>query len=173
MRLLSCSFPAAQLLCGSWSRPPASPGGSAKGLPWAEISTHLLSRWGFRPSLRPSLPGWFPRKRHRLSGAAMGKSLIKIHTRVRVELRLTNHCLRPLSVRVLRMGPRLQGRLLTAVPPSPLGAASGQGDQLQHLQGNKAVLCCAVPLAQIPPTLSPQNNRFDGGARQVVVDSDT
>nr|KAF6392012.1 FERM domain containing 5 [Pipistrellus kuhlii] len=65
----------------------------------------------------------------------MGKSLIKIHTRVRVELRLTNHCLRPLSVRVLRMGPRLQGRLLTAVPPSPLGATSGQGHQLQHLQG--------------------------------------
>uniref|UniRef100_A0AAA9TB79 FERM domain containing 5 n=1 Tax=Bos taurus TaxID=9913 RepID=A0AAA9TB79_BOVIN len=58
----------------------------------------------------------------------MGKSLIKIHTRVRVQLRLTNHCLRPLSVRILRLGPRLQGRLLTAVPPR-------QGDQLEHLQG--------------------------------------
>uniref|UniRef100_A0A4W2HYN8 FERM domain containing 5 n=1 Tax=Bos indicus x Bos taurus TaxID=30522 RepID=A0A4W2HYN8_BOBOX len=65
----------------------------------------------------------------------MGKSLIKIHTRVRVQLRLTNHCLRPLSVRILRLGPRLQGRLLTAVPPSPLGADSRQGDQLEHLQG--------------------------------------
>lgn len=97
----------------------------------------------------------------------MGKSLIKIHTRVRVQLRLTNHCLRPLSVRILRMGPRLQGRLLTAVPPSPWGATSGQGNQQEHLQGNKTVLCFAVLLAP-----SPQNNRFGEGVRQVVVYSD-
>lgn len=77
----------------------------------------------------------------------MGKSLIKIHTRVRVQLRLTNHCLRPLSVRILRMGPRLQARLLTTVPPGPLGATSRQGKQLEHLQGkiDNLVLLCHSP----------------------------
>uniref|UniRef100_A0A8C2N2C9 FERM domain containing 5 n=1 Tax=Cricetulus griseus TaxID=10029 RepID=A0A8C2N2C9_CRIGR len=65
----------------------------------------------------------------------MGKSLIKIHTRVHVQLRFTNHCLRPLSIRILRMGPRLQGRVLTTVPPGLLGATSGQRHQLEHLQG--------------------------------------
>ncbi|KAG8505319.1 LOW QUALITY PROTEIN: FERM domain-containing protein 5, partial [Galemys pyrenaicus] len=54
---------------------------------------------------------------------------------VRVQLRFTNHCLRPLSVRILRMGPRLRGRVLTAVPTGPLAATSGQGNQLEHLQG--------------------------------------
>lgn len=65
----------------------------------------------------------------------MGKSLIKIHTRVPVQLRLTNHCLRPVNVRVLRMGPRLQGRVLTTVPPDPAQATPGQGSQLERLPG--------------------------------------
>ncbi|KAK2505848.1 hypothetical protein MC885_019815 [Smutsia gigantea] len=54
---------------------------------------------------------------------------------VRVELRLTNHCPRPLSVRIVRMGPQLRGRLLTTVPPGPLEATSGQGSRLERLQG--------------------------------------
>uniref|UniRef100_A0A8C2VXH9 FERM domain containing 5 n=1 Tax=Chinchilla lanigera TaxID=34839 RepID=A0A8C2VXH9_CHILA len=65
----------------------------------------------------------------------MGKSLIKIHTRVPVQLRLTNHCLRPLNVRILRMGPRLRGRILPTVSPGPARASSGQGNQLEHLSG--------------------------------------
>lgn len=69
--------------------------------------------------------------------ATMGKSVIKIHTRVPVQLRLTNHCLRPLSIRILRMGPQLQCRLLTTVLPSPLAASSVQDDQQEHLQGKK------------------------------------
>lgn len=74
----------------------------------------------------------------------MGKSLIKIRTRVHVQLRLTNHCLRPLSIRILKMGPQLQGRVLTAVPPGPLGATSGQRHQLEHLQGNLYLSCCTT-----------------------------
>ena len=88
----------------------------------------------------------------------MGKSLIKIHTRVRGQLRLTNHCLRPLSVRILRLGPRLQGRLLTAVPPSPLGADSRQGNQLERLQGKET----PSVLLYRPPEPS-QNNRLEAG----------
>lgn len=86
----------------------------------------------------PPGPGWCPLKKELPSWhgrPAMGKSLIKIQTRVRVQLRLTNHCLRPLSVRILRMGPRLQCRVLTTVPPGPLGATSGQRHQLDHLKG--------------------------------------
>lgn len=102
----------------------------------------------------------------------MGKSLVKIHTRVRVQLRVTNHCLRPLSVRILRMGPRLQGRLLTTVSPSPPGVTSGQGHQLEHLQGKKdtPVLLCHSPRShpEHPPHPS-QNNRFGEGVRQGVV----
>lgn len=96
----------------------------------------------------PPVPGWFPLKKELPSWPTMGKSLIKIHTRVHVQLRLTNHCLRPLSIRILRMGPRLQGRVLTPVPPGPLGATSGQRHQLEHLKGKYT--CLAVPLHPAP-----------------------
>uniref|UniRef100_A0A7N4P3X0 FERM domain containing 5 n=1 Tax=Sarcophilus harrisii TaxID=9305 RepID=A0A7N4P3X0_SARHA len=58
----------------------------------------------------------------------MGKSLIKIQTRVPVQLRMTNHCQRSMSVRVLRVGPRVQGRLVGVVPP-------GHQHPLERLQG--------------------------------------
>lgn len=108
---------------------------------------------------------WFPLKKYLPSWAAMGKSLIKIHTRVRVQLRLTNHCFRPLRVRILRMGPRLQGRVLTAVTP-------GQGNQLEHFQGKKdspALLCHlaqtlpTAPLPSVPISQRRRNGRTGGG----------
>lgn len=115
-----------------------------------------------------SLAGWlFPVKKEPPSWAAMGKSLIKIHTRVHVQLRFTNHCLRPLSIRILRMGPRLQGRVLTTVPPGLLGATSGQRHQLEHLQGNYTVLLChlahpsSAPTPELPTT-TPTNGSDEG-----------
>ncbi|KAM5237760.1 FERM domain-containing protein 5-like [Ctenodactylus gundi] len=57
----------------------------------------------------------------------MGKTLIKMHTRVPVQLRLTNHCFRALRVRVLRLGPRLKGRVLTVALSGPQRAPCEQG----------------------------------------------
>lgn len=104
----------------------------------------------------------------------MGKTLIKIHTRVRVQLHLTNHCRRPLSVRILHMGPRLQGRILTPVARSPPGAAWGQGSQPEHLQGKRdlwfTVLCNPVlPTAPRPPFPNGSDKEAEGMAVSLVV----
>lgn len=116
--------------------------GTARGLPRHRAGEDSLSLAAYFLSVPPG-PGWCPLKKELPSWPAMGKSLIKIQTRVRVQLRLTNHCLRPLSVRILRMGPRLQCRVLTTVPPGPLGATSGQRHQLDHLKGKYT--CATLP----------------------------
>ena len=126
--------------------PAFCPGGRHcwQGLPWHGTGEVFAPSWAGCFLSKPPLPSRFPLKKELPSWASMGKSLIKIRTRVHVQLRLTNHCLRPLSIRILRMGPRLQARILT-VPPGPLGATSGQRHPLEHLQGKYTRL--AVPLS--------------------------
>lgn len=50
---------------------------------------------------------------------AMGKCLVKITTRVSVQLRFINHCCRAVRVRVLALGPRLLARAVGALPLLP------------------------------------------------------
>lgn len=57
---------------------------------------------------------------------AMGKCLVKITTRVSVQLRFINHCCRAVRVRVLALGPRLLARAVGALPllPAPPGPSA-------------------------------------------------
>uniref|UniRef100_A0A5F8GN32 FERM domain containing 5 n=1 Tax=Monodelphis domestica TaxID=13616 RepID=A0A5F8GN32_MONDO len=89
--------------------PPAINRGRASiylNLPGQEAANRTPALW---PGQRGGPLGDWP-------GISMGKSLIKIRTKVRVQLWMTNHCERPMSVRVLRVGPRLRARLLGVVP---------------------------------------------------------
>lgn len=84
------------------------------------------------------------------------KCLIKIKTKVSVDLRFANHCCREVRVRVLALGPRLLARALGALPlvpalPGPRCRAP-RGHGAVRMLGNAAGLrpAAAAPAPGVP-----------------------